>query len=347
MSLQLDIDVAFTGAVFSEDSDNLSAILLLLLATNKALQQHYFCTTIHSHSDERSSCSGKVPDVHGDFPSSLRIDTSLSFAMLCKSCIHSGHQKSIPTLVCGPLRVTSQSIVLVIQIIGAVVMIMRIHALYMGSRCILILLLAVAMGAIGFGAWAFVAHASPNYIPPSQRSRVGCPDGGYISSEQGIYLAAGWSGQLVFDLMIFLLTILRSLRFWNTGSRSLINILLRDGSLYFACVKGCFSRGSMTTDKIFRVMCAVNVVNITVLSVGANSTKAIPSNITNVILPLNIRFSSMMIARLMLNLRDPKIAESTSGISLHPLSHANMVFATVPLTGTTDNENSAVVFEMQ
>ncbi|KAL4066245.1 hypothetical protein V8B97DRAFT_1103428 [Scleroderma yunnanense] len=153
-------------------------------------------------------------------------------------------------------------------------------------------------------------------------------------------LAAGWSGQLVFDLMIFLLTILRSLRFWNTGSRSLINILLRDGSLYFACVKGCFSRGSMTTDKIFRVMCAVNVVNITVLSVGANSTKAIPSNITNV-------FSSMMIARLMLNLRDPKIAESTSGISLHPLSHANMVFATVPLTGTTDNENSAVVFEMQ
>ncbi|KAL4068467.1 hypothetical protein V8B97DRAFT_1888049 [Scleroderma yunnanense] len=241
---------------------------------------------------------------------------------------------------CGPLRVAFQSIILVVQIIGGVIMIMRVHALYAGNRCILIFLVAVALGVIIFGAWALVAHAptSLDYIPPSQMSRVGCPDSGYISSEQGIYLAAGWSGQLVFDLIVFLLTIVQSLRFRQARSRSIINILIRDGSLYFA------------------IICAVNVANITVLLVGTvsykisremnrnlypfqNFTKGVTGSFTNVI-------SSIMISRLMLNLRDPKIAESTFGISLHPLSHADMAFA-VPLAGTTDSENSGGVFEMQ
>ncbi|KAL4073432.1 hypothetical protein J3A83DRAFT_2534154 [Scleroderma citrinum] len=89
----------------------------------------------------------------------------------------------------------------------------------------------------------------------------------------------------------------------------------------------------------FAIICAVNVANITVLLVGTNFTKGVTGSFTNVI-------SSIMISRLMLNLRDPKIAESTFGISLHPLSHADMAFA-VPLAGTTDSENSGGVFEMQ
>lgn len=64
--------------------------------------------------------------------------------------------------------------------------------------------------------------------------------------------AIAWSGQLFYDLIIFVLTLVQSLRI-RKGSRSITNILLRDGvsieltilvqfifeslgSLYFGCV---------------------------------------------------------------------------------------------------------------
>lgn len=46
--------------------------------------------------------------------------------------------------------------------------------------------------------------------------------------------AAAWTVQLVFDIMVFSLTLWKLLRMESTGSRSLIGILLRDG----ACTSG-------------------------------------------------------------------------------------------------------------
>ena len=44
-----------------------------------------------------------------------------------------------------------------------------------------------------------------------------------------IDLAIAWSAQLVFDIFIFLLTFMRSLRFRTERGRSIVEILLRDG----------------------------------------------------------------------------------------------------------------------
>ncbi|KIM64893.1 hypothetical protein SCLCIDRAFT_600225 [Scleroderma citrinum Foug A] len=114
-------------------------------------------------------------------------------------------------------------------------------------------------------------------------------------------IAIAWSGQLLYDFVIFLLTLVGSLRMRNEGSRSVTDILLRDGSMYFA------------------VMCAANVANVTVLLAATNSLKGFAAPLTNVT-------SAILISRLMLNLRDPKVTNQI-GSSLHPLSHANMVFA--------------------
>ena len=44
-----------------------------------------------------------------------------------------------------------------------------------------------------------------------------------------IDLAVAWGAQVLFDTFIFLLTLMRSLRIWQERSRSIIEILLRDG----------------------------------------------------------------------------------------------------------------------
>ena len=67
-------------------------------------------------------------------------------------------------------------------------------------------------------------------------------------------IAAAWSGQLVYDFAVFLLTLVRSLQIRRERSRSITQILLRDdmhfefalllqptsltlGTMYFACVE--------------------------------------------------------------------------------------------------------------
>ena len=45
-------------------------------------------------------------------------------------------------------------------------------------------------------------------------------------------VVAAWSGQLIFDMFIFLLTLIRSLRIRKHQSRSISDILLRDGMCF-------------------------------------------------------------------------------------------------------------------
>ncbi|KAG6330710.1 hypothetical protein ID866_8379 [Astraeus odoratus] len=42
-------------------------------------------------------------------------------------------------------------------------------------------------------------------------------------------MAIAWSGQLLFDLAVFLLTLWRSLRVRTPGSMNLVDVFLRDG----------------------------------------------------------------------------------------------------------------------
>ncbi|KAL4068448.1 hypothetical protein V8B97DRAFT_2024728 [Scleroderma yunnanense] len=179
----------------------------------------------------------------------------------------------------------------VVDHLPSLVMCMRIHALYQNNRSVLIYLLVLALGAIVVGCWAIFFHqfsSSTGSMTPSSPLQeeltyaIGCPD-----------MAVAWSGQLVFDFSVFLLTLWQSLRIRTVGNRNVTDILLRDGA----------------------IICGANIVNIAVL---LDAVKSVPGNFTNVI-------SSLMISRLMLNLRDPNITTTTS--SFPPLSHASM-FAT-------------------
>ncbi|KIM63142.1 hypothetical protein SCLCIDRAFT_1214447 [Scleroderma citrinum Foug A] len=223
---------------------------------------------------------------------------------------------------CNSLRVCTEVVVTVIQLIGSVIMAMRVRALYRNSRPILILILVFWFVGAVVSCWAvlssiFTTSGQMVFIPPlPSPGDVGCPSGLKLGYKQGLYLALAWSAQLVFDTFIFLLTLMRSLRIWRERSRSIIEILLRDGSLYFA------------------IMCAANVANVIVLLAATSPLKGVSSSLTNVI-------SAILISRLMLNLRDPKTTNPT-GYSVYPLSHLRMVFAVQPAgtaistsTGTT------------
>ncbi|KIM55747.1 hypothetical protein SCLCIDRAFT_286578 [Scleroderma citrinum Foug A] len=155
----------------------------------------------------------------------------------------------------------------------------RVRALYQNSQLVLILIVAFCIGATVIGCWAvlssnFTMPDSMVLIPPSPGLNVGCPSDLNLTFEQGmcmllqsdsrnkisdistfshtvyIDLAVAWSTQLVFDTFIFLLTLMRSLHIRKERSRSIVEIILRDGSLYFA------------------IMCIANVVNVTMLLVA-------------------------------------------------------------------------------
>ncbi|KAI6038348.1 hypothetical protein EDC04DRAFT_1992096 [Pisolithus marmoratus] len=179
---------------------------------------------------------------------------------------------------CNPLLLYDSVSIIVVQIIGAIVMIMRVYALYERSRCVLAMLVFLAGAAI-------------------IERQIGCPGQGSLNSDQALYLSAVWGGQLLFDVVVFGLTLWRSVYARTPGERNISDVLLRDGSLYFA------------------VMSAANVGNIVTLLVANNVADSFTSAI-----------SAIMISRLMLNLRDPSIAGSAT-TTFPPLSHPS-AFAT-------------------
>ncbi|KAI6142603.1 hypothetical protein BKA82DRAFT_4189048 [Pisolithus tinctorius] len=192
--------------------------------------------------------------------------------------------------VCKPLMLYDSATIVVVQVICGVVMIMRVYALYERSRCVLALLLWVAVCGIVVGGWAFSSLPStpPAVLAPTQAPSIG-------------YVAAAWSGQLLFDALVFGLTLWRSVYSRTPRRRSITDVLLRDGA----------------------VMSAANLGNIIAL---LDNVKNIADSFTSII-------SATMISRLMLNLRDPSIA-GPAVAAFPPLSHPSAFATTRGLPGT-------------
>lgn len=210
---------------------------------------------------------------------------------------------------CNPFLPYNGARVIVVQMICAVVMIMRVYALYERSRHVLAVLLFVVVGAIAVGTWAVSSSpSSPSAaLASTQELPIGCPGKGFLTSDQGLNMAAAWGGQLLFDVVVFGLTLWRSLYCRIPGKRSISDVLLRDGCLYFA------------------VMSVANVGNIVTLLLANDGIKDVASGITNVV-------SVTMISRLMLNLRDPSIV-GPAVATFPPLSHPSAFATTRGLPG--------------
>ncbi|KAG5734046.1 hypothetical protein E4T56_gene9467, partial [Termitomyces sp. T112] len=98
-----------------------------------------------------------------------------------------------------------------------------------------------------------------------------------------IGLGNAWIAMLMFDILIFGMTLYGSWQRGRGGDRSLLHILLRDGAIYFG------------------IMAFVGLMNIVTFYVSPNYQRGFVTTFANII-------SSTMISRLMLNLRDPKLA---------------------------------------
>ncbi|KAF9808710.1 hypothetical protein IEO21_07772 [Rhodonia placenta] len=131
------------------------------------------------------------------------------------------------------------------------------------------------------GQWAVIASRTSggprtDYVPTSTCNAL-------LTIRQAADLIAPWGAMLIFDTMIFLLTLCKTIRLLHLAPRTgtLLQIFLRDGIIYFGA------------------LVIVNVANIVTF---LDYTRGMVSTLTNVM-------SSVLISRLMLNLRDPGLNE--------------------------------------
>ncbi|KAJ7728700.1 hypothetical protein DFH07DRAFT_850965 [Mycena maculata] len=190
-------------------------------------------------------------------------------------------------MVCLHLESYHQYFIIATQLMVGVMLILRTHALYERNRRVLILMLAVAASGVVVGLWSVITGKTGNTVE-NLPLYFGCNYA--ISQSQGVSLASAWAGVAVFDCMIFLLTLYKVFSRRRTRGTDLFTVLLRDGSVYFG------------------VMVMSNLSNILSFVLGSPYTRGIATTWTNII-------SSIMISRLMLNLRDPALAHMTGRLS--------------------------------
>ncbi|KAJ7254543.1 hypothetical protein C8J57DRAFT_1722098 [Mycena rebaudengoi] len=183
---------------------------------------------------------------------------------------------------CLHLELYHQYFVIVTQILVAAMLILRTYALYEHNKRLLAVMLIITSVVIIVGLWAVIAGKgvdTSNNLP----LYIGC---NYpVGQPQGISQASAWAGVAVFDCMIFFLTLNKVFHRHRDGM-GLITVLLRDGSVYFG------------------VMVISEVSNILTLVLGSPYTRGFATTFTSII-------SSIMISRLMLNLRDPALAHQS------------------------------------
>ncbi|KAF8217412.1 hypothetical protein K438DRAFT_1746729 [Mycena galopus ATCC 62051] len=180
--------------------------------------------------------------------------------------------------VCAAMRTYHQYFSIVAQIFVAALLIMRTYALYQRSCRILILTTGITLAAVVFGAYIIFSGRGSSDTLDDVFLNVGCASG--LESSQGRRFGFGWMGMLLFDITVFGLTAWKALAHsreqrGQRGGPSLFTILMRD-------VNGRWSSGA---------------------NYAGPYTRGVATTFTNVI-------SSVMISRLMLNLRTHAIDES-------------------------------------
>ncbi|KAF7300798.1 hypothetical protein MKEN_01305400 [Mycena kentingensis (nom. inval.)] len=207
----------------------------------------------------------------------------------CSCALLASTSEALISSSCTSLATYHQYFVVFTQIIIGFMLILRTYALYQGSRRVLALMLVVAAYPITVGTWSVLSasHSEENVNDaPPLGLYVGCSSG--VPSSEKTKLAIAWVGLAVFDCTIFLLTLWRGLRRYLYADRGrrrreqLVEVLLRDGSIYFG------------------VILLSTIANIITFVIAEPYARGILTTFTNVI-------STTMISRLMLNLRDPAL----------------------------------------
>ncbi|KAF8193275.1 hypothetical protein K438DRAFT_1969759 [Mycena galopus ATCC 62051] len=211
---------------------------------------------------------------------------------------------------CTAMQTYHQYFSIVAQIFVAALLIMRTYALYQRSRRILILTTGIALAAVVFGAYIIFSGKGSSDTLDDVFLNVGCASG--LDSSQSRRFGFGWMGMLLFDITVFGLTAWKALahsreQSGQRGGRSLFTILMRDGAIFFF------------------VMMASNGGNILTFFYAGPYTRGVATTFTNVI-------SSVMISRLMLNLRTHAIDGSRGRMSR--TAESTTLFGNPPVIST-------------
>ncbi|KAF8973278.1 hypothetical protein BDZ97DRAFT_673996 [Flammula alnicola] len=154
--------------------------------------------------------------------------------------------------------------------VAELIMILRVYALYMGNKYILAFLLALLSGQVIVSGWA-VHNGMQVPQPP------GFP--GCVLTGKNSFFAALWGAPLVTDTCIFILTLWRTVRYMRKhGRMTVMQIMLRDGTLYFMAIFG------------------VNLMNTLIYFLALGDLKAVGASFSQIL-------TSIMISRLQLNIR--------------------------------------------
>ncbi|KAJ7466786.1 hypothetical protein B0H11DRAFT_2047661 [Mycena galericulata] len=156
--------------------------------------------------------------------------------------------------VCEGFRSYHQYFTLLSQLFVCTILITRTYALYERNKIVLGVMALITLGGAGFALAMMLTGTASDALPPRLQA-FGCPS------------PTSRSSMLLFDVMIFALTVFKARRYSTLGG-SLFTVLVRDVSIAHS-TPGPFLSGALST-------------------------------VTNVL-------SSVLVSRLMLNLRDPTI----------------------------------------
>ncbi|KAF9007646.1 hypothetical protein BDQ17DRAFT_1351056 [Cyathus striatus] len=180
-----------------------------------------------------------------------------------------------------------QYLAVVIQIIVGILLIMRTYALYERRLWILLGMCAAAAAVIIYGTMCVVKGEKTNITV--------------------LGLASAWTAMLCFDILIFVMTVYKSVTRKREVNSTLLNVLLFDAGV--------------TVIVTFRVLPPYE--------------KGLTVTLTNII-------SSTMISRLMLNLRDPKLVFNQYRANGTRMSTA-IVFTSYINTTYEDTQNEEII----
>jgi len=133
---------------------------------------------------------------------------------------------------CKSYDLSHQIFLIANQTFVCVLLILRTWALYGRNSRILLLMIGVALILLGAAGWSQVGQQS-NYATDIPGCNVA------YSKKGAIHIAVAWEGLLIFDSLIFILTVLKT---YNGRRRhhlitlrriNIVSLVLRDGAIYY------------------------------------------------------------------------------------------------------------------
>ncbi|KAF8623002.1 hypothetical protein AX15_006594 [Amanita polypyramis BW_CC] len=205
-----------------------------------------------------------------------RYVSPLAFIIVTVS-FHSNWSKE----VCGRYVVFPEAVKAVTSFAIGATFVLRLYAIYQRSITVATIFSALLAAELAIKIWAFTDGTYLN-LPPGV---IGC----ILVGKHDLRFASTWISELAFDSLVFFATLYRAVsshrQARRNGGITLLDLIVRDGIMYFACIF------------------AVNLITVLMFVFAPADIKAINASLSTLL-------TSVMVSRLILNLRG--IADRTT-----------------------------------